>query len=287
LRQPLLAALRLPSYARALYTDRQQKRIGDKGSDCVRFILIHGLGRDQAYWRPLVALLRQAYPEALIETPDIPGVGILHRTPSPTHLADYLPFLEGQLANSDEQAVLIGLSLGGMLALTWAAIEPQRFRHLVVINTSSRLSPFYRRLKVYRAWRQPAAIFRFSRRAKERAIYHLICNRRPMPDDLLDEWEAIQNRHPVKITNQIRQIWAGLRFLPPDKGLLPALTVIYSKADHWVDPRCSEDLIKYYNSNSYQHGWAGHDLPQDDPQWLLNKLRCLCSGPTSFSDKKN
>jgi pimeloyl-ACP methyl ester carboxylesterase len=249
----------------------------------VRFVLIHGLGRDRLYWRPLIDELRREFPKALIETPDIPGVGLLHRVTSPTCLADYLPYLERQLSYSQEKAVLIGLSLGGMLALTWAAIMPDRFAHLVVINTSSRLSPFYRRLKVYRAWRHPAAIVRLSTRAKERALYHLICNRRPMPDGLLDEWETIQRQHPVNITNQIRQIWAGLQFYPPDRELIPPLSVIYSKADHWVDPSCSEALIKYYNSNSYIHDWAGHDLPQDDPEWLVQRLRRVVSGQTSFS----
>ncbi len=185
----------------------------------MRFILIRGLGRDQLHWKPLLRELRRVFPNALIETPDIPGTGILHKKPSPLHLPDYLPYFERQLSDSDEPAVVIGLSLGGMLALTWAALAPELFSHAVVINTSSNLSPFYRRLQVYKAWREPAAIFRVSKRAKEKAIYHLTCNVRPMPEALLDEWERIQRLNPVKITNQIRQIWAGLHFTPPPKSL--------------------------------------------------------------------
>ncbi len=249
----------------------------------MRIILIRGLGRDQLHWKPLLREIGKEFPDALIETPDIPGTGVLHHIASPLRLTEYLPYFENQLSDNDEPAIVVGLSLGGMLALTWAALMPDRFSHVVVINTSSNLTAFYRRLKVYKAWRQPGAIFRISKRAKERAIYHLTCNRRPMPEALLDEWVTIQNKHPVKITNQIRQIWAGLHFSPPPKDLLPALSVVYSRADQLVDPCCSEDLINHYNSNSYIHPWAGHDLPQDDPQWLAHKLKVIVSGQTSIS----
>lgn len=249
----------------------------------MRIILIRGLGRDQLHWQPLLREIRKVFPHALIETPDIPGTGVLHHVTSPLGLADYLPYFESQLSDSDEPAVVVGLSLGGMLALTWAALMPDRFSHVVVINTSSNLTPFYRRLKVYKAWKHPGAIFRFSIRAKERAVYHLTCNKRPMSEALLRDWEAIQRKHPVKITNQIRQIWAGLQFSPPPKDLLPPLSVVYSKADDFVDPRCSVDLINHYNSVCYVNDWAGHDLPQDDPQWLVQQLRRIVSGQTSLS----
>ncbi len=241
----------------------------------MRFILLRGLGRDQLHWKPLLEKIKEAWPDANIETPDLPGAGILHRTTSPLSLEDYIPFLKSQLSDSSEPATLIGLSLGGMIALTWAKLFPSDFNQLVVINTSSRLSPLYSRLKLYKAIYYPGAVIRVGKRIKERAIYQLTCNTRPVDEAIVDEWADIQRMHPVKITNQIRQIWAGLKFTAPPADAIPEVCVIYSKKDGLVSPRCSQDLIKFYKTKYYVHQWAGHDLPQDDPEWLVCQLKHL------------
>ncbi|WP_144392793.1 alpha/beta fold hydrolase [Pleionea sediminis] len=252
----------------------------------MRFILLRGLGRDQLHWTPLLNEIKAVFPDSTIETPDLPGAGILHRKPSPTALADYIPLLSQQLSRSEEPAVIVGLSLGGMLALTWAALEPETFSHVVAINSSCNLTPFYKRLLAYKAINHPGAIFRPSIAAKERAVYRMTCNTRPVDETIIRRWVEIQLLHPVTITNQIKQIWAALKFSPPPRALLPELSIIYSEGDRLVNPDCSRDLIKFYNSDSYVHPWAGHDLPQDDPKWLAMQLKNIIyrqSGSTSIS----
>ncbi len=252
----------------------------------MRFILLRGLGRDQLHWTPLLNAMKKTFPDALIETPDMPGMGILYKQQSPTALADYIPILSQQLSHSDEPAVIVGLSLGGMLALTWAALEPENFTHVVPINSSCNITPFYKRLLAYKALLYPGAIFRPSIASKERAVYRMTCNTRPVDDAIIRRWTEIQTIHPVKISNQIRQVWAALKFSPPPRALLPELSIIYSESDRLVSPDCSKDLISYYNSDSYVHTWAGHDLPQDDPLWIALQLKNIVyrqSGSTSIS----
>ncbi|NVJ51125.1 MAG: alpha/beta hydrolase [Gammaproteobacteria bacterium] len=237
-----------------------------------RIVLIRGLGRDQLHWSPLIASLRAMDNRLLIETPDLPGAGRLYQQSPPLNLSDYGAILQRQISASTLPTLVVGLSLGGMVALQWASEQPERFQHVVAINSSSGLSPFYWRLKVYKAWRYPGAIFRFNYRSKESAIYHMTCNARPMPNGLLEQWVAIQHQHPVNFASQIRQVIAAWRFQPPLKTRLPRLTFINSNADRLVDPRCSMALADYYEAPLKTHDWAGHDLPQDDPQWVAKIL---------------
>ena len=174
----------------------------------MRFILIRGLGRDQLHWQPLLECIRQEYPNATVETPDLPGTGILFQQKSPTRIADYIPILAEQLTASNEPATLVGLSLGGMIALEWAYQSPQTFSNLVLINSSSRLNHFFQRLKLHQVICYPEILLSQNTRIKEQATYRLTCNSRPVNPAIIDHWVEVQNLHPVKLTNQLRQLLA-------------------------------------------------------------------------------
>ncbi|NVJ60635.1 MAG: alpha/beta hydrolase [Gammaproteobacteria bacterium] len=241
-----------------------------------RLILLRGLGRDQLHWQPLLEALHKTLPDWIIETPDIPGAGILYQQSAPLNLDDYIKPLEQQVSQSfDGTTVVLGLSLGGMLALTWAKQRPELFNRVIAVNSSSRLTTFYRRLLVYKVWKYPGALARWSMPIKENAIYHLTCNRRPMPEGLLKRWVDIQNRHPVSVVTQLRQIWAAFKFKPAPADQMPEVSIISSKSDRLVDYRCSVNLASHYKTEVIFHTWAGHDLPQDDPVWLAETLKSL------------
>ena len=253
----------------------------------MRIILIRGLGRDQLHWAPLLNALEQTFPGVHIETPDLPGTGILHQEKSPLNLVDYLPFLERQLSDSSERAIVMGLSLGGMLALTWAAKYPDKFSHAIAINSSSNLSFFLKRLFVYKVFRYPGIFFRLSKRMKETAVYHLTCNTRPTDRATIDFWVEVQKRHPVSPLNQCRQAYAASGFSLPEnlvnstdhpgenKLRSPQAAIMYSKGDRMVSPSCSEVMATYLNAPCYVNDWGGHDLTQDDPNWVATQLKHL------------
>lgn len=248
----------------------------------MRLILLRGLGRDQAHWPPLIDKLAAKFPQAIIETPDLPGAGVLHKVSSPLKIADYpayiKPQLSQQLKQQSDNNILIGLSLGGMIALKWAEQEPNNFEKIVLINSSSCLSPFFERLKIFNAFKYFSFRTLFNLRAQEKAKYHLTCNQRPMNESLLDRWVEIQRQHPVSVSNQLKQLFAAAQFKPPAASKLPPIHVLYSLKDNLVSYKASESLINFYHATFDQHATAGHDLPQDDPDWISEKLYLLLSG---------
>jgi len=206
----------------------------------------------------------------MIETPDLPGAGVLYREKSPTKIRDYIPLLEKQLVFDSPHTLLIGLSLGGMVALKWAEMRPHLFHQLILINSSSRLNYFFQRIKLHQAFFYPEILLGKTIQTRESAIYRLTCNTRPVNENLIRHWCDIQQKHPVKIANQWRQIIAGANFQLPAKAKLPPVHLLYSTADRLVSEKCSLKLIDFYSATFDKHRWGGHDLPQDDPEWVVS-----------------
>ena len=49
--------------------------------------------------------------------------------------------------------------------------------------------------------------------------------------------------------------------------------VLASKADRFTNYKCSERLAEKYNATLRLHEKAGHDLPLDDPQWIIDRVK--------------
>lgn len=89
-------------------------------------VLIHGWGGDSRTWQPLLESLQQFASVTLI---DLPGFGASPELPEFTLDA----VLDKIAAQIPQDAILIGWSLGGMLAVQLAARLPQRIRALVTL----------------------------------------------------------------------------------------------------------------------------------------------------------
>jgi malonyl-CoA O-methyltransferase len=89
-------------------------------------VLIHGWGCDSRTWQPLLESLQQFASVTLI---DLPGFGASPELPEFTLDA----VLDNIAAQLPQDAILVGWSLGGMLAVQLAARFPERIRALVTL----------------------------------------------------------------------------------------------------------------------------------------------------------
>lgn len=119
----------------SLTTDRGTIWLADQRRDDAPYpplLLIHGAGGTHLDW---AATLRQL--NSLV--PDLPGHG---KSPGPgrTLIADYAADMHALLdALALSQAVLVGHSMGGAIALHLALTYPERVRGLVLIGTGAKL----------------------------------------------------------------------------------------------------------------------------------------------------
>ena len=242
-----------------------------------RWILLRGLVREQRHWGNFPATLAAALPDAQLYTPDLPGNGSRYREASPASVAQMVEAcrLQLQQAGIAPPYSLLALSLGGMVALTWATLYPQELRRCVLVNTSMRpYSPFYRRLR----WQNYGAIVRQLLRGGQRAQEQLILCLTSNSGDatqraaLVQQWLAYQQECPVSRRNALRQLWAAARFrAPPQRPALPLL-LIASAGDRLVDHRCTLGLAQAWQMPALLHPDAGHDLPLDAGAWLAQQI---------------
>ena len=94
-----------------------------------RFVLVHGGFSGAWIWLPLMDRLKAA--GHLVEAFDLPGMGDDHTSPSEVSLDSYARRVCEVLAANSEPAVVVGHSMGGIVARQAAARCPERVAALV------------------------------------------------------------------------------------------------------------------------------------------------------------
>lgn len=248
-----------------------------------QFVLIRGILREARHWGKFTDILQEQYlDKAEILTPDIPGNGRLHDITSPKTIAGMVDALREQVPASN-QRTLIALSMGGMIAIDWMTRYSDEIKSAVLINTSARpFSPFYHRLRWVIYPKILRIIFR-SQYRKEADILALTSNRYHCDSELLESWRHWQQQCPVSTVSARNQFCAAAKFCVTTKPRQPIL-IVASKADRLVDFHCSLALHEELQTDFISHDTAGHDLPLDEPEWLVNAI-CQWVSKTLHSSK--
>ncbi|MYM81632.1 alpha/beta fold hydrolase [Duganella sp. FT50W] len=241
------------------------------------WVLLRGLMREQRHWGRFPGELARVLPDARIVTPDLPGNGERHALRSATTVAAMVEFCRADLRARGVPAPwsLLALSLGGMVAVEWASRYPDEIARCVLINTSMRpYSRFHQRLR----WQNYPAIVQQlwagGVENQERLILRLTSRDGDIAQrqGLLERWLGYQREYPVTRANALRQLWSAARFRAPAARPPVPLLVLSSAGDQLVDPRCSANLARAWQTPHAVHPSAGHDLPLDDGAWVADAV---------------
>lgn len=239
-------------------------------------MLIRGLSRQKLHWGEFPEHLKTlSGAEVLFE--DLPGFGERHHESSPGTIEEIAESLAPRIFDSaklvDGKINLVGISMGGMVALALAQMHPEKVASLILINSSFRpYARFYQRLqpKAYagflKAWFNP--VMRYS----EREILRLSSNMRDSDECLLDEWLDFRRKQPPSRRAAIKQILAASRFQCESQKPVEHMLFIAAKQDRIVSYHCSENAAQAWGADYRCHHYAGHDLALDAPQWLAEQI---------------
>jgi pimeloyl-[acyl-carrier protein] methyl ester esterase len=244
----------------------------------MNWLLLRGLARDQRHWMQFGSIFEERMPGSRVFMLDLPGMGNQNKRLSPLTVPGIVDDLRHRWKQIEHDFGgpwgILAVSLGGMVAMDWCDRYAYDFQKLVLVNSSSGgVSHPLRRL-------QPPMIAEFlkiakarSAREKEQTILGFNSNIRSAQDPSIeDAWAQFAEDSPNTVLNIARQIIAGTQYRAP-KSLMPRILVLSALQDHLTHPSCSWDLARRFGSSLVFHDTAGHDLPMDAPEWLVDQVR--------------
>lgn len=243
------------------------------------WVLLRGLTRESRHWGDFPRRFADKLGGVETICLDLPGNGALHASRSPPSVAALAEHCHVELAARGvaRPCQVLAMSLGAMVAIEWTARHAEDVAGAVLINTSAR--PWcgaHRRLRpgnlprVLRLLLAPPSPVEM-----ERVVLEMTSSRvrtRHERDALLDEWRRWRLDAPVSAANAARQLLAAARYRAPARPPSAPLLLLASRGDALVSHRCSERMAAEWGLPLALHEWAGHDLPLDDADWVIEQV---------------
>ena len=241
------------------------------------WVFLRGLIRESRHWGDFPRVFREANAGAEIVMLDFPGTGILNGSASLTSVDAMADFCQAEMVRRDVRPPyrLLGLSLGGMVATSWAERHPLAVSACVLINTSARPFCSVTQRLLLRNWPTMIrlALPGASVEAREQAILDMTSHAHANDPTLLAEWVRYGKEKPVTRSNLIRQLLAAALYRAPHGSAPVPTLVLASTRDAMVDVRCSRAFASARGGTLVEHPAAGHDLPLDDGAWVADQVR--------------
>jgi pimeloyl-ACP methyl ester carboxylesterase len=244
----------------------------------MRWLLLRGLMRETRHWGDFPKILEKKLletdPSATVEVIDHPGFGTEHKRKSPTSISGIVDDDRKRFEpRYQEPAILVAISLGGMVAMDWVYRHPNDFKFLFLINSSARGASKITDRMQPKNW--PHA-FRMAlmRDQSKREEQILSLTTRLSGEGLAAQAEknfALFLERPYTTRNALRQIFGATSFEAPPKLPIPG-QIIVSETDDLVRAVCSYELADRFGYPVKSNPTANHDLSLDDPEWLANAI---------------
>lgn len=245
------------------------------------WIFLRGLIREAGHWLQFPRQFKHAFPQDTVHFFEIPGTGQHFQADSPTEIGAMVEALQidfaKRLPNLSEKPLILSISLGSMVSLEWLSRYPDQFGGAVLINTSlSSLNPVYERLRPHNYPWIVKLLATPSPEVRERQLLKLVSNEPQHHALAAAKFAAIQHLRPISRANALRQLYAASRYSLKSKPTGIPLLLLNSEGDRFVNPVCTEALAKYLDVPWQTHPHAGHDLPLDAPEWVIERVRDWC-----------
>jgi pimeloyl-ACP methyl ester carboxylesterase len=238
------------------------------------WILLRGLTREKRHWRGFPQQLAEELAGAHVIPLELPGNGELNGISSPTSIEAMASYCHAEVARLGVPPPyhLLAMSMGAMVATTWAINHPEEVAACVLINTSfGGFSPVHHRFRPL-AWKVLLQFLATRSLEQREALIFSLTSRLVVPaTPVIEEWVAIRRSRPVHAWNALRQLMAAARFRGPSTPPVPTL-ILASAGDRLADPRCSMDIARRWHCGLVVHPSAGHDLPLDDGEWVAKEI---------------
>ena len=238
------------------------------------WVLLRGLTREARHWGDFPERMEAAF-GAKVLCLDLPGNGRRNHMRSPLSVEAMADWCHEETARAGVRlpCAILAMSLGAMVAVAWAERHPQDIGRAVLINTSLRpFSAFYQRLLPRNYFRVLGLLaLPASARRIETTIFRMTTCR--AASGVIGQWLVWRIGNPVSRRNALAQLFAAIAYRAPETRPVGQMLLLASECDGLVAHACSRRLATQWQIPLRRHPDAGHDLPLDDPDWVVRQLQ--------------
>ena len=236
------------------------------------YLLLRGLGRSSRHWGELPRALRDAT-SAEVVCLDLPGAGTEVTRISPRSVAAITDDVRARflpLAGA-RRFTLVGISLGGMVAMDWCARYPTDFAAVALLNTScAEVARPWERMRLGVLPGVVRSLLDGDATSREARILGMTTGRVELSrrQAIAERWATFP---AMSRRSALSQIVAGARFRAPPSLPIPAL-VVAGGGDALCASTASIALAHRFGAPLRLHPDAGHDLATDVPVWTAGVI---------------
>jgi len=241
------------------------------------WLLIRGLARERRHWGKFPVDLEAALDSSKVFTLELPGVGKKSEVDAYSTIGEYADHLRSEWLHLKSEHPgpwgIIAISMGGMISMNWCSRYPHDMAALVLLNSSAgNLSPPHHRFSPKAMGMVLKLFFKENYLEREESILKLTTHKTHPSSELIKEYASYSQEHPIKRKNFIKQIYAASKFIVPEELKLNLL-ILAGKYDSLASYECSKTLSRHFSVNYFINEEAGHDLPLDDPSWVIERIK--------------
>lgn len=241
------------------------------------WLLLRGLAREERHWGAFPQMLQEQAPHLKVHFLELPGVGKKAHIEAFSQIKEYTNLLREEWlqlqTEHPEPWGIMAISMGGMIGMDWCHRFPHDIKSLILINSSAgNLSAPHHRFSPLAMGTVLKLFFREDYEEREEAILKLTTNMLDVNEDIIKKNAAFSADTPIRRASFIKQMVAASRFKIP-KELSQELLVLAAKKDRLASYKCSQSIAKHFHKKLNLHDKAGHDLPLDDPQWVIDHIK--------------
>ncbi len=250
----------------------------------MNWLFLKGLARGQVHWDRQPSIFEKRVPGARVHLLDLPGVGEAAERRASWRLPEIADDIRERFLalredgggsegfDASQPWAILGISLGGMIAMDWITRYPRDFENAVIITSSAaNVSPPWKRL-------QPKVGPNYLRAAltkdlveRERRALSVTTNNEERMDELVQSYLDVADSCPMPMKVVQRQLIAASKWRAPNALPIPTL-FLGSMADGMVHPSCTPALAARFAAPLRMHETAGHEIPHDDPFWVADQV---------------
>jgi pimeloyl-ACP methyl ester carboxylesterase len=189
-------------------------------------VLIHGLGSSAETWFALMPLLSK---EFLVYAPDLPGFGRTPLAPEGTNIKTHVHYLKRFIEELGYPRVsLVGNSLGGWIATSFAIENPERVESLYLLNSAG-----LRRENMHSPYVE-------DRKAAKSSLEHMLGFSLPVPAFVLDAF--VRNSQTPAYKRFVREYDSREELDTVLVEVQTPTTIIWGERDNVLPMACAHDF---------------------------------------------